>query len=294
MPLFIKEGETREGAHRDARVRRPRVGLSVQESEPADESCTSGRGPQAAPDAHAEARALPPRLVVGVGQDSPEPPSIQSRLTPRPFAGRLRASRRPASPRPSTPWPAQETLMARRVRFLPSFALVVLVLWGSDRIDVQSATGQRPQAAAPSPAQPPGTYAALPSETPAKLEPVTSTFDYDKRDVMIPMRDGVKLHTVIIVPKGAKGAPILLTRTPYSATALTSHAEERAPRPDPPRLRQRHRRHRRRRLHPRRPGRPRQVRVGRRLRDEPPAARARSTRRPSITRPTRTTPSTGS
>jgi predicted acyl esterase len=35
---------------------------------------------------------------------------------------------------------------------------------------------------------------------------------------MIPMRDGVKLHTVILVPKGAKGAPILLTRTPYDAT----------------------------------------------------------------------------
>jgi putative CocE/NonD family hydrolase len=42
---------------------------------------------------------------------------------------------------------------------------------------------------------------------------------------MIPMRDGVKLHTVILVPKGAKGAPILLTRTPYDAKKLTSHAE---------------------------------------------------------------------
>src|SRR2546423_8750434 len=41
---------------------------------------------------------------------------------------------------------------------------------------------------------------------------------------MIPMRDGVKLHTVILVPKGARRAPILLTRTPYDATALTSHA----------------------------------------------------------------------
>ena len=40
---------------------------------------------------------------------------------------------------------------------------------------------------------------------------------------MIPMRDGVKLHTVILVPKGAKGAPILLTRTPYDADALTTH-----------------------------------------------------------------------
>jgi putative CocE/NonD family hydrolase len=41
---------------------------------------------------------------------------------------------------------------------------------------------------------------------------------------MIPMRDGVKLHTVILVPKGARRAPILLTRTPYDANGLTSHA----------------------------------------------------------------------
>ncbi|HWZ77882.1 MAG TPA: CocE/NonD family hydrolase [Candidatus Sulfotelmatobacter sp.] len=66
--------------------------------------------------------------------------------------------------------------------------------------------------------------ASLPSETPEKLEPVTDGFDYVKRDVMIPMRDGVKLHTVILIPKGAKNAPILLTRTPYNASALTSHA----------------------------------------------------------------------
>ena len=77
------------------------------------------------------------------------------------------------------------------------------------------------QTASPTPTQHP----ALPSETPAKFVPVTDSFDYVKRDVMIPMRDGVRLHTVILVPKGAKGAPILLTRTPYEATKLTSHAE---------------------------------------------------------------------
>jgi putative CocE/NonD family hydrolase len=69
------------------------------------------------------------------------------------------------------------------------------------------------------------TAADLPSETPSTLTPVTSSFDYVKRDVMIPMRDGVRLHTVIVLPKGAKNAPMLLTRTPYSATAQTSHAE---------------------------------------------------------------------
>ena len=72
---------------------------------------------------------------------------------------------------------------------------------------------------------PPATYPDFPSETPATLATVTDSFDYARRDVMVPMRDGVKLHTVILVPRGAKGAPILLTRTPYDATALTSHAQ---------------------------------------------------------------------
>src|SRR5579872_602902 len=64
----------------------------------------------------------------------------------------------------------------------------------------------------------------LPSEMPEKLEPVMDNWDYVRREVMIPMRDGVKLHTVILVPKGAKGAPILLTRTPYNANELTGRA----------------------------------------------------------------------
>src|SRR5512132_3290177 len=63
----------------------------------------------------------------------------------------------------------------------------------------------------------------LPSERPEKIEPTNYGFDYVRREVMIPMRDGVKLHTVILVPKGAKAAPILLTRTPYNATELTTH-----------------------------------------------------------------------
>ena len=65
----------------------------------------------------------------------------------------------------------------------------------------------------------------LPNETPAKFNPTYHGFDYTRREVMIPMRDGVKLHTVILVPKGARSAPILLTRTPYNATQLTTHTE---------------------------------------------------------------------
>jgi len=81
-----------------------------------------------------------------------------------------------------------------------------------------------PPAAQAPPPQKPAAAASLPSETPAKFEPPTADFDHVRRDVMIPMRDGVKLHTVILVPKGAARAPILLTRTPYNATELTTHA----------------------------------------------------------------------
>jgi putative CocE/NonD family hydrolase len=61
--------------------------------------------------------------------------------------------------------------------------------------------------------------ATLPSDTPATFEPRTNDFDYVKRVEMIPMRDGVKLKTFILVPKAASGAPMLLTRTPYNASA---------------------------------------------------------------------------
>jgi putative CocE/NonD family hydrolase len=41
---------------------------------------------------------------------------------------------------------------------------------------------------------------------------------YTKTDAMIPMRDGIKLHTIIFVPRDAHEAlPILLERTPYGA-----------------------------------------------------------------------------
>ncbi|HKR77409.1 MAG TPA: CocE/NonD family hydrolase [Rhodanobacter sp.] len=64
-------------------------------------------------------------------------------------------------------------------------------------------------------------YPDYPSETPASFKPATGSFDYVERDVMIPMRDGVKLNTVILVPKGAAHAGIVLTRTPYDAHQLT-------------------------------------------------------------------------
>lgn len=40
---------------------------------------------------------------------------------------------------------------------------------------------------------------------------------YAKREVMIPMRDGVRLFTAIYTPRDSGNVPILLSRTPYSA-----------------------------------------------------------------------------
>lgn len=54
-------------------------------------------------------------------------------------------------------------------------------------------------------------------DIPNKFEPPRDSYDYVKKVVMVPMRDGVKLYTVIVIPKGAHNAPILLTRTPYDA-----------------------------------------------------------------------------
>src|SRR5262245_6074579 len=57
----------------------------------------------------------------------------------------------------------------------------------------------------------------LAPDIPATFVPPTQAAEYDRREVMIAMRDGVKLHTVILVPRGARRAPIVLTRTPYNA-----------------------------------------------------------------------------
>ncbi|MEO6434013.1 MAG: CocE/NonD family hydrolase [Sphingomicrobium sp.] len=45
--------------------------------------------------------------------------------------------------------------------------------------------------------------------------------EYLRREVDIPMRDGVRLHTVLILPRNATLAPIMLDRTPYSADSKT-------------------------------------------------------------------------
>ncbi len=81
-----------------------------------------------------------------------------------------------------------------------------------------------------------GAWADVWAQTPPLAPDIPKTFtaptvanDYEKRVVNIPMRDGVKLHTVIVIPKGAIGtgakkAPIILTRTPYNADKRTERA----------------------------------------------------------------------
>lgn len=59
--------------------------------------------------------------------------------------------------------------------------------------------------------------AQVQADIPDKFTIPNEDADYDKRVEMIPMRDGTKLYTVIVVPKGATNAPIVLTRTPYNA-----------------------------------------------------------------------------
>ena len=66
-------------------------------------------------------------------------------------------------------------------------------------------------------------------DIPTQFQPPSGASDYVKREEMIPMRDGVHLHTVILIPKQARRAPIILTRTPYDAS-------KRAARGDSPRM----------------------------------------------------------
>src|SRR5580704_10385356 len=66
---------------------------------------------------------------------------------------------------------------------------------------------------------------AIESDIPPQFTSPAANFNYTKLVQMIPMRDGVKLYTVIVIPKGATHAPILLTRTPYNAAGRAARTE---------------------------------------------------------------------
>ncbi|MGU3391731.1 CocE/NonD family hydrolase [Sphingomonas sp. M1A8_2b] len=69
------------------------------------------------------------------------------------------------------------------------------------------------------------TTAPVGGDIPASFVPPIANRDYVKREVMIPMRDGTKLYTVIVYPKGVTNAPIVLTRTPYNAKARANRSD---------------------------------------------------------------------
>ena len=73
-------------------------------------------------------------------------------------------------------------MILKRFSTLPLFAvaLFALVFISSS----QAQTNEKPQTAPPR-------YPNYPSETPDNLKPATATFDHERREVMIPMRDGV-------------------------------------------------------------------------------------------------------
>jgi putative CocE/NonD family hydrolase len=81
-------------------------------------------------------------------------------------------------------------------------------------------------AAAPPPSSAPVT--PMTPDVVASYNQVMPWADFVRREVMIPMRDGTKLYTVMVFKKGTTNAPILLSRSPYDAHgALFSNASQR-------------------------------------------------------------------
>ncbi|MFL6847691.1 MAG: CocE/NonD family hydrolase [Sphingomicrobium sp.] len=78
-------------------------------------------------------------------------------------------------------------------------------------------------------------------DIPPAFVPPRGEFQYVRRQVMMPMRDGVKLYAVLIIPRdpgnlpspaGPERYPIMLDRTPYSAEHATSRNGQLGPWPE--------------------------------------------------------------
>ncbi|MCC6504885.1 MAG: CocE/NonD family hydrolase [Aquimonas sp.] len=70
-------------------------------------------------------------------------------------------------------------------------------------------------------AQEQGAVTPMTPDVVEQYEQVLPSADYVRRELMIPMRDGVKLFTVVMMKKGVQNAPVLLSRTPYDASGQT-------------------------------------------------------------------------
>src|SRR5215218_6112378 len=71
-------------------------------------------------------------------------------------------------------------------------------------------------------AAPPAPVTPMTPDVVANYDQVRPEADFVKRVAMVPMRDGVKLYTVIVFKKGTANGPILLSRTPYDAKGSTA------------------------------------------------------------------------
>src|SRR5690242_13195231 len=116
----------------------------------------------------------------------------------------------PSSSRAHSPAPRRHTAsIGRNIRYGRRMKLAPIIV--ALALTLASPT------VAQSPAQNPGQTPVMTPDTAPGFEFPTARNDWTKRVVMIPMRDGVRLYTVIVEKKGTKDAPILLTRTPYNA-----------------------------------------------------------------------------
>ncbi len=62
-------------------------------------------------------------------------------------------------------------------------------------------------------------------DVPRSFDTTTDFFNYTRMESKVPMRDGVELFTLIMIPKDASSPmPIVLTRTPYSAARRASRS----------------------------------------------------------------------
>ena len=69
-------------------------------------------------------------------------------------------------------------------------------------------------------------------DIPTRFTAPRGGFQFVRREVMIPMRDGARLFTVLVIPKGAGPFPIMLDGTPYSADKGTSRGGQVGPWPE--------------------------------------------------------------
>ena len=70
-------------------------------------------------------------------------------------------------------------------------------------------------------AQDPARVTPMTPDVVAGYEQTLPSADFIRREAMVPMRDGTRLYTVVVMKKGTANAPILLSRTPYDAHGST-------------------------------------------------------------------------